>query len=158
MIKKITLLLFLSLLLFSCNKRHFFESYVQIPNNVWNENNIVKFSVPVSDDSLSYNISINIRHGYSYRYKNLWLFIKTISPSGVYELDTLNCVLTKMDNSWKGNCLGNICDYPVVFVDDIKFKAKGTYIFEIRQGMRQKNVLQIAQIGLIIDKVNTNKK
>ncbi len=158
MIKKITLLLFASLLIFSCNKRHFFEDYVKIPNHVWNEDSIVKFSVPISQDSISYNISINIRHGYRYQNKNLWLFVKTISPSGVYELDTLNCILTKTDNSWKGSCLGDICDYTVPFVDDIKFKEKGTYIFEIQQGLRQKNVPQIIEIGLIIDKLKTNDK
>lgn len=158
MIKKLALFISISILLFSCKSKHFFEDYVEIPNNVWNINQVVKFSVPIDNPKSLYNISINVRHGYTFQTKNLWMFIKTTSPSGKMQLDTLNCILTDDKNAWKGDCLGDMCDYLVPFADSVTFNEAGTYTFEIVQGMRQDNVPSVVEIGLIIDKKNINEK
>ncbi|MEA3452504.1 MAG: gliding motility lipoprotein GldH [Bacteroidota bacterium] len=151
MIKKIFILGISILFLFSCNNKHFYEEYTEIPNNIWSQNEVVKFSVDIEDTSSLYNIAVNIRHGYYYQNKNLWLYIKTTSPSGKIQLDTMNCLLAEADNKWKGKCLSDLCDLLVPFADSIYLKEKGTYTFEFQHGLRQKKVASIVEIGLIID-------
>jgi gliding motility-associated lipoprotein GldH len=159
MIKKILFIPIFTIIIFSnsCNKKHFYQDYVEIPEKIWKQSQVVKFIVNIQDIKQAYNISINVRHGFNYKYKNIWLFIKTTSPSGKSRLDTLNCILQKNNNHWAGKCIGDICDIQIPFADSIHFTEPGKYTFEIEHGLREKKVPLILEIGLIIDKINTPK-
>ncbi len=140
------------LIIVGCGGKHFYEKYQEIPGNVWQADKPVVFTVNIDDADAYYNISLNIRHAYNYQYKNLWLFIKTISSEGKERQDSLNCILAD-GQTWNGSCLGDICDLEVPFGDSIKFANTGTYTFEIYQGLRVEQLPFISEIGLIIDKL-----
>ncbi len=154
--KKVVYTLFIIFFFSACSKNHFFEGYVEIPQKIWNQNEVVKFLPEITDVNSLYNISLSIRHTKKYQYGNLWLFIHIKSPSGKLQIDTVNCILVNDNNSWKGRCSGSVCNYTVAYADSVKFSEPGTYSFEIEQGLRKKNLPMITELGLIIDKIPTN--
>ena len=93
-----------------------------------------------------------------YPYSNLWLFINTIDPYGVLNIDTLECVLAKKDGKWIGHGLGDIWDIQCNF-KNYRLKKKGDYVFEIEQAMRYGDLAKIEKlkgvmgIGLRIEKI-----
>ena len=154
--KKIAYTILIILFFSACSKQHFFESYVEIPQEIWNQNEVVKFSPEINDVNSLYNIDLSIRHTKDYKYGNLWLFIHIKSPSGKLQIDTVNCILVNDDNSWKGKCSGSVCNYTFAYADSVKFSETGVYTFEIEQGLREENLPMITELGLIIDKIPTN--
>jgi len=150
---KILFLVLISLF-FSCKEEHFYNQYVEIPNQIWNQSEVVKFQVDVKDISAFYNISIAINHNKKYEYGNLWLFAKVTSPNGKTKIDTIDLILIKEDNNWDGKCNNRNCKAITTYVDSIKFVEPGIYTFEFEQGVRKANLPNISKIGLIIDKLS----
>ena len=153
--KKLSIILLLVGIVFiGCKNKHYYKDKIEIPDGKWEMSDIVKFDVTIDDNSIPYNLFIDIIHDKKYPYKNLWLFIKTTAPNGNIQYDSLNCILTDEEFNWKGSCTGDNCEYLVSFKDSVSFIEKGDYIFEIQQALRQNEVEQIDGIGLVIDKIN----
>ncbi|MBN2891793.1 MAG: gliding motility lipoprotein GldH [Bacteroidales bacterium] len=138
----------------SCNKNHYFEDSVEIPQGNWDLNQIVKFTVNIDDISTPYSLFVNIVHGDNYPYRNLWIFIKSTAPNGNYQFDTLNCILTDDDYKWIGKKQNNLLHITNTFADSVEFSEPGNYTFEIQQALRQDIVPSINKIGFTIDKLN----
>ncbi len=150
--KNILYLLTFAILAFACNKNHYYEQYVELPKKKWDIKDNLKFIVPVENNKKFYNIKIALNHDKKYPYKNLWIFIKTTSPSGKSQIDTINCVLADKKYNWRGNCKGSNCYYLQPFADSVVFIEPGNYSFEIIHGLREKIAPNINSVGLIIDK------
>ncbi len=149
----IYLIIFLMIFAVSCNNNSIYKESKKVPNSIWDMNNILKFQANVEDVEQEYNIDIRIRHAEFYPSQNLWLFITTTAPDGVFQKDTLECILADQDYKWKGKGLGQIWDVKVPFKKDIKFIEKGEYLFEIQHGMRLEQLPQIMEIGVEINKL-----
>lgn len=155
--KKIAIFGFLITILFtSCQKKHYYDESVVIPENTWNMEDVAQFSVRIDDVSVPYNLNVKLQHKKTYPYNNLWLFIRTTAPSGNERFDTLNCILTNEDYSWKGKSSNNGYTYIAPFRDSIAFIDTGVYVFEIQHALRQKQVPMINKIGLVIDKLSVS--
>jgi len=151
-VKKLHFLILSILLLISCQKEHFFDESVQIPDNEWNINSTVKFRFSIDDITKTYNLIININHHKNYQYNNLWLFIKTTAPNGNYQYDTVNCYFTDDNYKWIGDKNGEFIKYSTFWADSVSFVENGEYFVEIQQGLRQDKINMIKEVGLIIDK------
>ncbi len=145
------------MLLFSCNQGRIYSDRIELPDMVWDMNKIVKFEVPVENASLDYNLKVELRTVDFYQFKNLYLFIRTVSPSGVEAADTLECIL--YDD--KGNPLsdnkmrfGELEDYEFMFKEKVKFAESGVYTFYLQHGMRQEQLPYVKEVGLIVEKTN----
>jgi len=148
------LILSLILILTSCDPDRVYEKNIAIPDEIWNRFNIVKFNVEITDTISSHNIYVNIRNTRMYPKSNLFLFIKTTSPTGLFVCDTLECILADEKGKWLGKGLGDIWDNQIPFKKNVRFPNSGIYAFELEQAMRIPDLPFIMDVGLRVEKVN----
>jgi len=145
---------FVALALASCNKGRVYSDYVSLqPDMVWDMNKVLAFEADIADTSQLYDINMEIRTVDYYPNANMWLFIKTISPSGVAREDTMECILRdeKGFSTSERMCFGELEDYEIPFVKAARFHDVGKFKFEVRHGMRMEKLPFVNEIGMSID-------
>jgi gliding motility-associated lipoprotein GldH len=154
-INKYKFLPLISLLMLTagCNKDVLYTDSINIPSEVWSLDNIPEFSTDVSDTASVCNIYLTIRTGTSYPYRNIWLFVNTVSPAGKSITDTLQYMLADEKGKWFGKGFGDIHELDLPFRNGVIFREKGTYTFRIRHGMRDENLNGVYDLGLRISKI-----
>ena len=136
----------------ACDKNRIFDENKTIPEDGWSSSNILKFSVDIAAIEKPTNFFINVRNSEGYPYNNLFLYIKTIFPDGKLSTDTLECILADEKGKWLGSGMGDLYDNQIPFKKNVRFPEKGTYKFEIQQGMRNDILPLIMDVGLRIEK------
>jgi gliding motility-associated lipoprotein GldH len=142
----------LFILLAGCGQKDFYLRNVPIEEAVWPADRFYRFEVPVSDTLSSYNIYLQVRNDGRYEYSNLWLFIRTNSPTGAVLRDTLECRLADEHGRWQGRGSGGRFSLEIPLRYRVRFPNPGLYLFEIDQGMRNKELKYITDLGLRIEK------
>jgi gliding motility-associated lipoprotein GldH len=145
--------LVLLVLLSACGQKDFFLRNLPVENGIWPAGRFYRFDVPVTDTSGLYNIYLQIRNDGRYAYSNLWLFVRTNSPTGATLRDTLECRLADPQGRWEGRGSGGRFSLEIPLRYRVKFPNAGRYIFEIDQGMRDPELKYITDLGLRIEKV-----
>jgi gliding motility-associated lipoprotein GldH len=141
-----SILFFLS----GCEQGIIFDNNKRLENDVWKSDQIIRFDVPLQDTVNIYKFYLNLRHSTSYRYANIFLFINSTFPDGTQARDTVECILADPSGKWVGKGISNIRDNQVLLRRGLRFKQKGTYIFEFEQAMREPELKGIMDIGLRI--------
>ena len=159
MIKKISYIfaIIFVVLLSSCDRNRVFEEYVEIENNIWSQDNKINFEFEIDDTASLHNVLINVRHASVYPYSNLWMFVESSAPNGTINIDSVECVLVDADNRWLGDGLGDIWDIQIPWKSNVRFSHKGVYRVQFEQAMRVKDLPGIMDIGLRVEKVESNK-
>ncbi len=142
----------IAFLFVSCTDNIIYHQYVDINKNGWHQDSAAVFNVNIEDTIGDYDVIIDIRHKDNYPYQNLYLFVYSDSPDSVCVGDTLNCFLADNQGRWGGTGIGSVKNLPFLYMSDIKFPVKGTYTFKIKQGMREKLLEGVSNIGLKIQK------
>ncbi|HOZ29796.1 MAG TPA: gliding motility lipoprotein GldH [Bacteroidales bacterium] len=150
--KILFIVLFSGLLFTSCDRNRVYEEYIKIDDYVWQNKNIVRFEFEIQDTSSLHNVYINVRHATIYPYNNLWLFIKSSSPNGLTNIDTVECVLSDEKGKWLGDGSGDIWDIQIPWKMGVRFPIAGNYIVEYQQAMRVDALPGIMDMGLRIEK------
>jgi gliding motility-associated lipoprotein GldH len=138
----------------SCDSARVYEENKELPDNVWNVDNVVRLEVDITDTTAPTNFYVNVRNAEGYPYSNIYLFIKTKFPNGQESNDTLECVLADEKGQWLGNGMGDIYDNQIPFKRNVRFPVSGKYTFELQHGMRIKDLPLIMDVGLRIEKAN----
>jgi len=141
-----------SILFISCDHNRFFEESVKIDNGIWKSDNIVAFSVVITDTITVYDMYLDVRNDINYPYSNLYLFLKTEFPNGQVAQDTIECILASYDGKWLGSGMGSVRFNRFLFQEGISFRTAGSYRFELEQAMRVVELKGIRDIGIRIDK------
>jgi len=154
-ISKYTFLLLISIfvLAVACTRDVVFTDSVAIPSEVWSLDNIPEFNADITDTASLCNVHFTLRTGTSYPYRNIWLFVKTVSPSGKSITDTLQYMLADEKGEWFGKGFGDIRELNLPYRTGVFFREKGTYSFIIRHGMRDENLNGVYDLGLRISKI-----
>jgi len=153
----IILITCLSTLLFSCKNGVIYEKNLEIEEGIWDMNNILEFVPKIDSINKPYDIFINIRHSDYYPSQNLWLFIETISPNNLTQVDTFECVLAEIDGKWLGSGMGDIWDIEIPYKQNIAFPVSGEYKIKIQQGTRSEKLPLIMEIGVKIKETKIDK-
>jgi gliding motility-associated lipoprotein GldH len=155
-INKYTFVLVLSslLLLSSCNSNVVFSDSKVMNDKTWNLTDIPSFKVPIADTINSHNVNFTIRTGSSYPFRNIYLFVTTLSPDGKSITDTLQYKLADEKGNWLGKGFGDINELNLTYKTNVYFPVKGTYQFNIQHGMRIENLKGVYDIGLRIEKIS----
>jgi gliding motility-associated lipoprotein GldH len=119
----------------------------------WKLMDICTFKVPISDTINSNNVIFTVRSGSSFPFRNIYLFVSTISPDGRKITDTLQYNLADEKGKWYGRGLGDIHELNLPYKSNVYFPLKGTYEFKIQHGMRMENLKGVYDIGLRIEKI-----
>jgi gliding motility-associated lipoprotein GldH len=139
-------------LLSSCNNNIVYTDSTSMPGKRWDLMNILSFRVPVEDTLSSNNVTFTIRSGSSYPFRNIYFFVKTISPDGKSITDTLEYFLADEKGAWFGRGFGDVHELNLPYKSNVFFPRKGIYQFNIQHGMRKETLDGIYDIGLRIEK------
>lgn len=155
MTKKLYIVAALSAMLSSCGPAKIYSERVSLsPDMVWDMNNILEFDADVQDAGQLYDIMMDIRVVDFYPTANMWLYIKTTSPSGSERMDTLECVLRDEKGFSTSNrmCFGEVEDYEIPFGQAVRFQETGKFKFQVQHGMRIEQLPFVNEVGMSIYK------
>ena len=128
------------------------DQNTEIANNNWSYVNKISHSVTITDETIPYNLYLNLRVTANYKYANLFVLIKQVNPDKKASAVRYEFKLANADGEWLGSGSGNIYSYQVPFVKGYKFPAKGIYRFEIEQNMRDNPLHEVSDVGLRVEK------
>ena len=134
----------------TCTRSAYYEKYQTIDTQ-WDKNKEYFFIYEIEDNSVSYNLSLEIRNNNLYPYQNLWLFCSEEQPEGSVVRDTIECLLADDFGKWHGSGI-SIYHLSIPVRTGYTFPHTGQYTFNIRQGMRDDLLRGIEQIGVRIEK------
>ena len=137
----------LLLILASCENQVVYEQYQAIDNTSWNKEKTYFFTFEVTDASVAYDISFEVRNNNFYPYQNLWLFCSEEMPVGPLRRDTVEFLLADDYGKWYGQGF-SLFHSSFSLKKRYKFPMEGQYTFGFRQGMRKDSLPGIQEIGL----------
>jgi gliding motility-associated lipoprotein GldH len=127
------------------------DENVEISNQNWSYVNRLKFDVKIDDETLPYNLYLNLRVGGGYRYSNIYLLLLQ-KHAGKTAKTRYQFTLANPDGEWLGSGSGNLYSYQLPLRRQYKFPAKGVYHFEIEQNMRDNPLHEVSDAGLRVEK------
>jgi gliding motility-associated lipoprotein GldH len=150
--KRTGLLICLIILYASCDEQSVFEEFVSIEGQSWNSNNVLHFNVNMADSSQAYNVLLGVRNTGRYEFSNLFVFVTTHSPDGAYIRDTVEITLADERGEWLGKGAASVFTLYHPYRRNIRFPLPGIYTFDIEQAMWVKDLKNVVNIGLRIEK------
>ena len=143
------LLALTSMFLFSCKEENrIIDVNTVLTEQVWNQDNVLGFDVLISEDSLEYDLALNIRNGLDYPYRNIFFLYSIEDEKGnlifadqkeLMLFDKLGKPLGS-EKSFLGISFGNLY-YSSNSFAKYKFAKAGMYKIKIVQNMRNQPAL-----------------
>ena len=112
----------------------------------------LSFDVEVSDTISLFNFYINIRNTTDYNFSNIYLFLKTNYPNGMFSVDTIEIFLADLQGNWLGKGFGKYKDQQILFRKRGHFPLSGKYRFSFEQAMRNQELIGINTVGIRIER------
>lgn len=147
------LILSLLLLTISCNTDLLFTDSVAMPGRTWSLSDIAEFTVPVTDTISASEVSFTIRTGSDFPFRNLYLFVTTVSPKGESLTDTLQYDLADEKGNWIGKGFGDVHELRLPYKSNVFFPENGLYNFKIQHGMRTVDLKGVYDFSLRIQRI-----
>ncbi len=135
----------------SCDPRMIYDKFEDTGNGSWNWEEKKQFEIDIQDTISSYNVYVNIRHTKDYPFNNLYVFLTLSGPTGGVIKDTLEFQIAEASGKWTGTGFGNVKLVRKKYRGAVRFARKGNYIFELEQGMRQKEI-PVTDVGIRVEK------
>jgi gliding motility-associated lipoprotein GldH len=145
-------LYFLPFLMSCGNTAAVVDTFDEIRGRNWSYGGKVRVPVTIEDPGKDYAIYINLRHTSGYKYSNIFLKIHQTGPDGKRVTVRKEFRLAEPDGEWLGSGSGNLYSYRLLYRENYRFPAKGTYTFEIEQNMRDNPLKEISDVGLRVEK------
>ena len=133
-IKNSGILILVTILLFSCDKKRVFDEYKSV-GSAWHKDSIVTFDLPVLDSTKRYDLFVNLRNNNNYPFNNLFLIVAIEMPNGFTKVDTLEYQMANPDGTLLGNGFTDIKESKLYLKENVKFRGK--YKVHIKQAVRQ---------------------
>jgi gliding motility-associated lipoprotein GldH len=151
-----TLFLFMSFLmlsLISCQDSvTIADTNIELEKRNWSYSEKIRIPVKIEATDISYNLYLNLRHSAEYKYSNIFILIHITGPDGKKTTERREFKLALADGEWLGSGSGNLYSYQINFKEKYKFPAKGTYIFELEQNMRDNPLDHVNDAGIRVEK------
>lgn len=140
------------LLLVACDGNRVFETYTEIPGQLWKADHIVSYEIDIQDTTTPHNFYLNVRNTGAYRYSNLYVFFNIEFPDGKTSRDTVECPLADKTGKWFGSGTGQLKDNQFLIKYNMRFPLAGTYKFGIEQAMREEELAEISDVGMRLER------
>lgn len=135
----------------SCIDNAVVDSNREIEGRNWSYSQKVRIPVTIDYVSKGYNIYMNLRHTADYKYSNIFVLIHESGPGMKRTTERKEFRLAYPDGEWLGSGSGNFYTYQLPFRRNFHFAAKGTYLFEFEQNMRDNPLREVCNIGLRVE-------
>ncbi|MCI0523434.1 MAG: gliding motility lipoprotein GldH [Bacteroidales bacterium] len=142
-----TLLLLLTM---SCLRGTYYADTVKMAGETWSMYDPGKFSCAIDDTATVYDITLSVRTSTDYPYRNLYLFVVTVFPSGTSVTDTIQGMVTDEKGNWLGRGAGDLREVTIPYKSNIYFPENGEYHFKVIHGMRDTLLRGVYDIGMRI--------
>jgi gliding motility-associated lipoprotein GldH len=155
---KIFILTGFSYLFTGCEKGVVYSEFVSFEGDVWEENNPAEFIVAVQDSTALFDMELYINTYKEYPYRNMYLFLETLYPSGKMSRDTLEFLFQTETGRYMGKCNNTSCRNEFLFKQNLKFNQTGPHVFRFIQAMRSTDgkLPYVRQFGLKIKKAQSS--
>ena len=152
-LKLFLFIVFITMGLISCQDTvTLVDTNIELDRRNWSYTEKVRIPVNIEATDISYNIFLNLRHTSNYKYSNIFLLIHLTGPDGKKTTERREFKLALPDGEWLGSGSGNRYSYQLLFKENYKFPAKGKYIFELEQNMRDNPLDHVTDAGIRIEK------
>ena len=147
----ISLILVGILTLLSCDGNRIYESHIDPSGHLeWNRGDTLVFDIEIIDTSIKYNQFIDFRHAVGYAFSACSLDIIETDPNG--EVVQYGVVLEVADTkSYKGECMGDICDLETTWLENRTFTIPGTYQYKVSHRMTDDLLHMVMEVGMMLD-------
>lgn len=147
-----SLIVLLIVLLGSCSTDVVFDETLALETQNWNRKRVFTASVQLNDTITPLNFMITLRNTDDYPYRNLYVFLTTVSPDGQAVRDTIECPLASQKGKWLGKGFGGVYDSRIIYRYREVLTQPGNYTFNVEQAMRMKDLPGLSEVGLRIEK------
>jgi len=152
--KKAIFILCANILLFMCScddANYLFRENVSTENGTWAVEDKIPFRFTVTDTVEIYAVGFNIRYTNAYPQQNLYVFLHTIFPNGLWAHDTISIDLFDTEGIplGKGKRVIELQNY----FSHVRFPMTGEYIMILEQAMRRDTLPGIISMGLYIAEI-----
>ena len=154
-----SLLILGCLLLLSCRNNTVYMAFRHTDPDGWDKDSVLRFTIPVPDTAVTYDILLHLTHTQQYPFQNMWLFVNDYDTT-LHQLpqrDTLGFYLADEHGIWLGRKGNGQVSLHVPYARHYRFSAD-TCTFTIRHGMRQDKLQGVTAIGLEVVRNNRQEK
>jgi gliding motility-associated lipoprotein GldH len=120
-------------------------------NAEWTQENILAFEIDSASlrPGRKYDVSLEITNNVNYKYRNIWLFIRTnFSYDSVYVDLNKEYELADEFGKWYGSGFGSLFQSSFPLFEDVVFESGKSYTIGIQQGMRDEQLEGIEKVGI----------
>ncbi len=135
----------------SCDSNRYFEQNQPIENEKWFFQDAKTFSFDITDTTSLFNYYLNVRNTNDYPFANLYVFLNSEFPNGEIARDTIELQLAQLNGKWLGSGNGRYKYNQFILRKGMRFVQRGTYTFQIEQGMRKDTLKGISDIGIRLE-------
>lgn len=156
-----SIIVFVMILITSCDSKSDFNQYKTIINASWEANQKVDFQFIINDPISKRNLFINLRNNKDYQFSNLYLIAELNFPNGTKVVDTLQYEMTDVTGKFLGSGFSDIKENKLFYKEAKAFPVSGEYTFSIYHAMRKNGQVDgvqflegITDVGFSIEKIN----
>ena len=146
--KRLLLLIFLYLIIASCDKQLVYKEYRTFDNVSWNRLNILEFNVPVNQGE-ELDFFLFLRHHTYFPYDKLYVNITFYSPSGDIRSAEYDFNLKDEKGKWLADGMGELWDIELPVRQNMLFNENGVCKVRIENKYTKTETPGIVEIGLI---------
>lgn len=158
-LKNSFLILFLVLILVSCDKKRVFDQYKTV-GDAWQKDSIATFTFNNQDTTKRYDLFVNLRSNNDYAFNNIFLIVSLEAPGGLTKVDTLQYQMAEPDGKLMGEGFSDVKESKLFYKEKHKFSVLGDYKIGIQQAVRksgkvagEKELKGITEVGFRIEKI-----
>lgn len=150
--KKYLAICLISYLFSACTSDAYFEENRVITNRSWEYSEIPSFEVQIDDNTVKYDVYINLRHTNKYDFSNIFLLLHEKGKGLKDTAYRKEIKLAELDGRWIGKSSGSLYHIQHLAKENFTFPDTGKYIFRIEQNMRVNPLLDISDVGIKVIK------
>lgn len=137
----------------SCGDQAYYDEAYSFEGNTWSETDTAHFEINVDDTIQPFNFIMTLRTSTKYQFSNIWVYVISEAPDGSKSKVAQRIPLARPDGSWIGRVSGTIVESKLKF-DSKPFPIKGMYTFDIVNATQQKELDEVLDISLRVEKNN----
>jgi len=162
--RKLSVIIIVSLVTLSCNDSAVFDIYKPISKTQWHKDSIVSFTFNPIDTVSTNSVYINLRNNNDYQYSNLFLIVSIDFPNNYSVVDTLEYEMADAEGKFLGSGFTDLKENKLEYKSNVVFPSSGTYTFSVQHAMRKSGDIKgisllkgITDVGLRIEKNTANE-
>jgi gliding motility-associated lipoprotein GldH len=146
-----------SLVFLACEKDYLVDKKNNIANEKWTYRDSLNFDFEIKDTLKIYNLYLEIEHGESYPFQNLYVMTHTKFPNGIRAAQRLNVDLAEKTGKWQGEKSGNKWTHRVDLQQGAYFSQSGKYCLTLAQFMRHDSLPELNSVRFIVEETAQNR-